>query len=81
MDAPRLVDGLFREEAADATAWRWTNGRLRLPRALWEGCASEFFLRVFYNRESGTRWLSPESPASNEADRHASDNVVRLQAI
>ena len=43
-DDPRLADGFHVAEAG----FRWTDGRARLPRELWQGVASPFFLKLTY---------------------------------
>lgn len=56
---PALATGFHPAEDANGVARRWTTGRARLPRQLWEGVQHEFFLRVEFAGEALPRWTAP----------------------
>jgi hypothetical protein len=55
----RLDTGFHQPEVYDWGSCRWTDGRARLPAALWEGCRGQFFLRVDLSRAGLPRWSEP----------------------
>ena len=60
LDDETLGHGLYDVEFAGATATRWTNGHVRLPATLWDGCRGHFFLRVELAGSAVPRWVAPE---------------------
>ena len=66
IDDPRLCLGFHATEAGV----RWTAGRTRLPRELWHGYESGFYLRIELARPPVPRWV-PSIAASSVESRPA----------
>jgi hypothetical protein len=73
----RLCDGFHEAEGVAGSAWRWTNGRARLPAELWSDCVGEFFIVVEHDARGNYRWRAPQAGAETELSE--TDNVVPLQ--
>jgi hypothetical protein len=59
LDDARLAEGFYEaERRADGSWRRWTNGRARLPAALWNGCDGGVALE-FRITSSVPRWVAP----------------------
>jgi hypothetical protein len=61
----RFASECHPEEAAAGCPWRWTNGKMRIPKELWAGCKSYLFLRVDYAEHESRRWQAPRPLVSS----------------
>ncbi len=70
LDDERLDEGFHPVETDPALgcSWRWTDGRARLPAALWAGCKGQFFLRVELDVDALPRWVGPRHAADAAED-------------
>lgn len=73
IDDPRFCDGFHALEREGARQWRWTNGRARLPSALWNGLETDLIVRVGLAGPALPRWVAP-------ADVDAADIAAALVA-
>jgi hypothetical protein len=82
LDHPLLGDGFHDVEVVGDSMWRWTNGRLRLPSALWAGCKSYVILRVTFNAAIGTYWVPPAGLGAEDDGTisQPGTNVLSLRA-
>jgi hypothetical protein len=74
------IAGFHPEELADRCAWRWTRGRLVLPRSLWAGCRGQVMLRLAFDPRASWFWAAPE-PAAAEADRTAAARLSLVRRV
>ena len=64
LDDASLDRGFYDAELSGDVATRWTNGHVRLPATLWDGCRGHFFLRLELASNAVPRWVEPVAPAA-----------------
>lgn len=76
LDDPRLRVGFHGVEDEADRRIRWMNGRASLPKSLWAGCRSAFFLRLDLATPALPRWVAPLSDVVAPRDKFASLRCV-----
>jgi hypothetical protein len=60
------LGGFHPEEAEGGHAWRWTDGALELPAALWSACDGLVILTLAFDPGAGWAWSEPDAAAGPE---------------